>query len=201
MPTNTSKRQPLMDGNNCLQLCLCLCVACACLCGVLAGVVIGVAAVVLLNDGVGPNAGQGVRAARTVLAGLRLGLATDKLGEPPQNYRLQRQADTLVAQHKQPDVDPVHVQHRMSNAAPKRVSTKDGVPFHCTSDAATMLPPNPCPRLDWDEKLAEVLKPIKPVFFNVGATAWSKWPSWWAKAGHHGLLRLHLKASGCPPHS
>ena len=24
--------------------------------------------------------------------------------------------------------------------------------------------------------------------------AWSKWPSWWAAAGHHYLLRLHLKA-------
>ena len=117
MPTNTSKRQPLIDGNNCLQLCLCLCVACACLCGVLAGVVIGVAAVVLLNDGVGPNAGQVARAVRTVLAGLRLGLATDRLGEPPQSYRLQRHADALVAQHRQRDVDPVHlVSNAMSQA-------------------------------------------------------------------------------------
>ena len=167
MRTKTAKRQPLIDRNNCLQLCLCLCVACTCLCLVLAGIVIGVAAVVLLNDGVGPNTGQGVHAARTVLAGLRLGVATDKLDEPPQSHRLRRQADTLVAQHKQ--LDPMHEQHRMSNAPPKRVSTKHGVPFHCTRDAATMLPPNPCPRLDWDEKLAEVLKPINPVFFNVGA--------------------------------
>ena len=28
-----------------------------------------------------------------------------------------------------------------------------------------------------------------------------KWPSWWAMVGHHGLVSMHLKARGSPPHS
>lgn len=168
MPTKSPKRPTLVDalsGNTCLQLCVCVCAACACLGVVLSGVVIGVATVVLLNDGIGPSAAKGTRSARTVLAGLQMGAVSDTLAELPQSHLLQRQSDTLVAQQMQTDT----LQHRMHNAPPVRVSTKDGVPFHCTSDAATMLPPNPCPRLDWDERLAEVLKPIKPVFVNVGA--------------------------------
>ena len=35
-----------------------------------------------------------------------------------------------------------------------------------------------------------------------GDPARSEWPSWWRRScGHHGLVRLHLKACDCPQHS
>jgi len=35
----------------------------------------------------------------------------------------------------------------------------------------------------------------------MGAPAWSKWRLGGPMAGLNGLIRLHLKAWGCPPHS
>ena len=36
---------------------------------------------------------------------------------------------------------------------------------------------------------------------SASTRAWSKWCLGGAIAGHHGLVRLHLKAWGCPPHT
>ena len=43
------------------------------------------------------------------------------------------------------------------------------MPIRCTLDALTALPASPCPRLDWEERLAEALTPQSPIFVNVGA--------------------------------
>ena len=41
---------------------------------------------------------------------------------------------------------------------------------------------------------------IQSQFANKVDAAGSKWRLGGAIAGHHGLVRLHLKAWGCPPH-
>ena len=51
------------------------------------------------------------------------------------------------------------------------------------------------------EKLAEETEDAFGEPAKLGVTAWSKWRLGGAMPGHHGLIRLHLKAWGCPPHS